>query len=119
MDDKSATEVLRREFAGEEGSFLFTLRMEFMWDRDAFSLLTEAMRLSCELHGDIPVLERWLAEGFWFLATFVQGHSQHPDFRLVYEPAYYAQAYERLWALADWFFRGYSPYMTGTGFEPL
>jgi hypothetical protein len=40
-------ELLRREFAAEEGSFLLQLRCDLHWDRGAFSRLEQAMRRVC------------------------------------------------------------------------
>ncbi len=118
-DTDSYLEVLRQEFDAEDGSFLLQLRVKYVWDKAAFTRLTEAMRVCCERHADAVTLERWLTEGFWYLYDFVRGHSTHPDFPRVYDEAYYAAAYERLWALASWFLMGLNPYLDGHGFEPL
>ncbi len=55
---------------------------------------------------------RWLASGFWYLAFFVQDHTSHPVWEktIAQEPEYFHRAYERLKALASWFFEGQSPW---------
>ena len=103
-------DVLRQQFVGVDGSFLFRLRGEFEWDRDAFSVLISAMRECCEALEGSEVLERWLAEGFWYLSTFVQGHTMHPHFKRVYSMDYYKRSFKQLFDLADWFFTGQYPY---------
>lgn len=90
-----------------------------MWDKAAFSRLTEAMRECCEAHIGAETLERWLADGFWSLAYFVRGHTMHPNFPRIHEIEYYEKAFERLDDLACWFFTGLRPYLDGAGFEPL
>ncbi|WP_329579307.1 hypothetical protein [Streptomyces sp. NBC_01361] len=64
-------EVLRREFEAEEGSFLLRLRGDLEWDRTAFSRLERAMRTVCERSQGSEKLDRWLAEGFYEIATCV------------------------------------------------
>jgi hypothetical protein len=112
-------DLLRHEFEANEGSFLLQLRVDHLWDRAAFTRLTEAMRECCEQHDSMVMVERWLAEGYWFLSSVVRDISEHPNFRRPFEADYYARAYQRLWNLADWFFTGLRPYLPGTGFEPL
>src|SRR6185437_11432252 len=58
------------------------------------------------------LLPQWLADGFWYLSTFVRGHTSHPAWEqtIAEEPEYFSQAYERLDALASWFFSGQSPW---------
>lgn len=114
--------VLRREFSAEEGSFLLELRGN-VWDKAAFTRLTEAMLECCRAYDrtqpptlfghvyDTETVPRWLAEGFWYVDTFVRGHTSHPawDDKKRREPDYYEAAYERLFDLADWFFTGQCP----------
>ena len=119
MESDAYLDVLRKEFAAEDGSFLLTMRIESKWDKDAFSRLVEAMKICCERYADRTLLERWLADGFWYLSATVEGHTQHPAFRRPYKQEYYERAYRRLWDLADWFFTGSRPYVPGHGFEPL
>src|SRR5215469_13257297 len=44
------------------------------------------------------LLPRWLAEGFWYLSTFVPGHTSHPAWQeqRTREQAYFDKAYCRL-----------------------
>lgn len=73
-------EVLRREFEAEEGSFLLRLRGDLEWDRTAFSRLERAMRTACERSQGSEKLDRWLAEGFYEIATWVPVWTSHPNF---------------------------------------
>lgn len=58
-------------------------------------------------------LPRWLADGFWFLSTFVRGYTSHPAWTqtIAREPEYFSNAYERLDDLASWFFSGCCPWI--------
>ena len=58
------------------------------------------------------MLPRWLAEGFWYLSTFVRAHTSHPAWQqtIAREPEYFSKSYERLNALASWFFSGELPW---------
>lgn len=106
----TAEEILRAEFAAENGSFLLLLRTELTWDTAAFERLTAAMLevVRTAEHGDkIP---RWLAEGFWLLDTFVSDWSSHASFPRPLPSEYYAAAYARLHDLAYWLFVGENPY---------
>jgi hypothetical protein len=64
-------------------------------------------------NGNDTMLPRWLADGFWYLSTFVRGHTSHPAWEkiIAQEPEYFSHAYERLDDLASWFFRGECPWI--------
>jgi hypothetical protein len=106
------------------------------WDTVAFSRLTAAMLACCQAYDtanttptlwpnvprDTAQVPRWLAEGFWYLATFVKDHTAHPAWRerIARAPTYYERAYRRLEDLADWFFSGSCPYQDPSrAFPPL
>ena len=110
---------LKYQFEAGEQSFLIKLRCEFEWDRESFSHLISVMKICCEKHKNKEALERWLVEGFWYFSYFVRDHTMHPDFRKPYPMEYYEEAFQRLHDLASWFFTGRSPYLDGTGFEPM
>jgi hypothetical protein len=113
-------EILKQEFEGTtEDSFLIQLRCNFYWDKEAFLRLITAMQICCEQNAANDKLERWQADGFFILNEFVKGLTSHPEFRKPYLPEYYEKAYRRLSDLANYFFSGHSPYIEGTGFEPL
>jgi hypothetical protein len=112
-------QILKHEFDAEEDSFLTQLRCNFYWDKNAFGRLTNAMKICCENYDKKELLERWMAEGFWFVQYFVKSHTSHPDFPKPYAPVYYEKAYERLDDLAYWFFLGQSPYLDEKGFEKI
>ena len=111
--------VLRREFEAEEGSFLLRLRSELEWDKGAFSALVLAMEGCAAESAGRPSIERWVAEGFWYLDWFVREWSSHPNFPRPHGEAYYEAAYGRLHDLAWWLFMGESPYEGKGPLAPL
>lgn len=111
--------ILRHEFEAGEASFLIQLRCDLQWDKVAFGRLSAAMLEACRAGAQDDRLERWLAEGFWYLQTFVRDWSGHPHFPRPHPAAYYDRALTKLDDLAFWFFTGKSPYEGQTGFEPL
>ena len=58
------------------------------------------------------LLPRWLAEGFWYVSTFVPAYTSQPVWQgqRTREPAYFDKAYRRLEGLASWFFTGQPPW---------
>lgn len=109
----------KTEFDAEPGSFLLRLRTELEWDQAAFTRLVETMHayVSATKYGD--TLERWIAEGFWYLSHFVRDWSQNPDFTRPFPAEYYEAAYERLHDLAYWLFHDERPYEEDRGFEKI
>jgi hypothetical protein len=77
------------------------------------------MEICCKANENSDILERWLAEGFWYLQIFVREHTMHPDFQRIYPQQYNEKAFQRLDDLAYWFFMGESPYLDNKGFDPL
>lgn len=59
--------VLRQDFEAGEGSFLLRLRPELVWVRGAFTRLQRAMRAVCKRMQDDDKLDRWIAEGFYYV----------------------------------------------------
>ena len=112
-------QTLRHEFEAGEGSFLIQLRPDLVWDRAAFSRMTEAMHACAVDLERSDARERWLAEFFWFLSSFVREWSSHPNFPKPFEATYYEAAYRCLDDLAWWFFRGESSYASGHIWKPL
>jgi hypothetical protein len=104
-------DLLRHEFSAEDGSFLVQLRVDLHWDRRAFSRLEQAMRRVCAQQESREQLDRWLAEGYWYMSDFVAGHISHPDFPRPEPAEYYQSAVRRLWDLQNWFVTGRSPYL--------
>lgn len=102
-------DVLRREFAGEDGSFLIQLRCNMNWDKESFSRLVDAMEACCKACERQQSLERWTAEGFWYLSWFVKQWTEHPNFPRPQPARYYEDALTRLDDLAFWFFMGCNP----------
>ena len=110
---------LRRALYGEEGSFLLALRIALEWDREAFSRLVVAMERYARAREGHPTLERWAAEGFWYLEGFVPEWSSHPSFPRPHGEDYYQAAYRRLHDLAYWLFLGESPYQGSGPLGPI
>lgn len=108
-----AIETLEGEFRAEEGSFLLRLRSDLTWDRAAFTRLERAMRAVCAHFQSTSQLDRWLADGFYEVATAVPGWTTHPNFPRPTPAAYHEACLERIGDLADWFFRGESSYDEG------
>ena len=108
--DADDLELLRREFSAQDGSFLLQLRIDLHWDRQAFSRLEQAMRRACALLESRDDLDRWLAEGYWYLSDFVPGHTSHPNFPRPEPEQYYNDCIQRIGDLTDWFFRGWHAY---------
>lgn len=112
--------ILRHEFTeADGGSFMLKLRLELEWDRDSFSKLIAAMERCARDHEGRPQIDRWVAEGFWYLGWFVRDWSSHPHFPRPHGEAYYSAAYERLHDLAWWLFFGESPYLKRAPLKPL
>jgi hypothetical protein len=111
-------EQLRAEFEGEDGCFLLRLRVELHWDRDAFRRLTDSMLHYLQSDRDPERIDRWVAEGFWYLNHFVKDWSSHPNFPKPLPHEYYEAAYERLYDLSYWLFMGESLYEGGS-MEPF
>jgi len=101
-------EILSNEFEAGPDSFLIKLRPDLVWDRIAFTRLTDAMRACCERQSGTDV-ERWIARGFWYVPRFVREWTTHPDFSKTEPTKYYDDAYQLLDDLAFWFFFGKSP----------
>ncbi|MFE7591615.1 hypothetical protein ACFU6K_19625 [Kitasatospora sp. NPDC057512] len=110
--------VLRQEFDAEEGSFLLRLRGELEWDRAAFTRLERA-RAACKQLQEEQKLDRWIAEGFYELATWVPSWTSHPNFPRPVPDSYYEDCIERLGDLADWFFRGWHDRSEGDSWVDL
>jgi len=104
----TARDVLRNEVEAGEESFLLQLR-EFYWDWEAFRRLTSAMYDVADEVNELPTIERWIAEGFWFCDTWIRSHTSHPNFRRPSEKEY-EEALELLNALAWYLFSGVSLY---------
>jgi hypothetical protein len=111
--------VLRNEFEAGEGSFLIQLRPHLVWDQTSFTRLILAMQRCCEEFSGAENLDRWMAQGFWYVPSAVRDWTMHENFPRLHPPDYYDKAYRRLDDLAYWFFLGESPYVNGTGFEPM
>ncbi len=116
--------VLKQEFAAADGSFMQSLRIALKWDPVAFNKLIEAMLKCCvdreavEHTYDVMV-ERWIAEGFWYYDHFIRQWVQNPSFPRIYADSYYAHALDRLHLLASWFFRGRCPCENRDVFGPI
>ena len=77
------------------------------------------MKEYCENEAEKEVVERWIAEGFWYIQWFTKDWTTHPNFPQPYSKEYYQKAYQLLDDLADYFFMGESPYLEGVEIELL
>ena len=111
--------VLKNEFEAGAGSFFIKLRPGLEWDKAAINQLTAAMKCCAEIKSNDTKLDRWLAEGFWFVPRFVREWTTHPNFPKVYSDEYYTKAFSQLDDLAYWYFMGQSPFENGKNFEEL
>jgi hypothetical protein len=111
--------ILRNEFDAGESSFLIKLRPNLEWDKVAFNRLIAAMKLCAERESSEQKLERWVAEGFWFVPRFIRDWATHPNFPRVHAKDYYERAFTRLEDLAYWYFMARSPYEDGRYFDDL
>jgi hypothetical protein len=103
--------VLHQEFEAAEGSFLIGLRGAGLeWDRTAFARLERAMRAACERVQHDDRLDRWMAEGFYYVPRFVRDWTTHPNFPRPQPQQYHEDCLQRLDDLADWFFHGWHVY---------
>ncbi|HXG47847.1 MAG TPA: hypothetical protein VNO52_09495 [Methylomirabilota bacterium] len=112
-------EGLKNEFEAGEDSVLIKLRPRLEWGKVAFNRLTSARKRCAETTSSDRMLERWVAEGFWFVSRDVRSWAAHPNFPRVQPTEYCNQAPTRLDDLAFWHFTGQSRCRNGTGFEEL
>jgi hypothetical protein len=64
------------------------------------------MRAACERVQGQEQVDRWMAEGFYYVSRFVRDWTAHPNFPRPRPRTYYEDCLERLDDLADWFFHG-------------
>jgi hypothetical protein len=95
-------DVLQREFAAADGSFLAIAQEELRWDKDAFRELLEAMRDGCIRCADDERLDRWMAHGFFYVPAFVRAWSLQPGFERP-DDAYWSRAIALLETLGHWY----------------
>lgn len=113
MQEQEIDELMQRlheAFAGGEGSFLLDLRERNAWSQPAFVQLVKDMRVACEVCAGEELLERWMADGFWYLPSFVQSWTSHPDFPRAEMPIDQRLATGLLEDLAHWFFTSECPW---------
>jgi hypothetical protein len=104
-------EKLQNEIA-EEGSFIYTLRIDLEWDWKAFRRLTRVLYDVAEANRGNQKVDLSVAHAFWFFDTWVRDHTSHPNFP---RPEYgYEDAIMLLDHLAYFFFMGESPFKDDT-----
>ncbi|WP_051572362.1 hypothetical protein [Cryptosporangium arvum] len=89
------------------------------WDRAGFGDMERAMRAVCAVYADRGHLDRWLAEGFYYVSTWVPVHTAHVDFPRPEPASYYEACTTRLQELAAWFFHGWHVYQEPHEWEDL
>lgn len=92
-------EVLKQEFDGEPGSFIRELRFGRGWNQAAYERLFVAMRECCKAHEGKEVVERWIADGFWYLSCY-------PEQSEPKVATYRTNAFLNFYHLASWLFSG-------------
>jgi hypothetical protein len=107
-------EVLRKqfmecEFEECEDAFLSKLRPNMNWDKDSFLELVTAMNVCCENYQSKDMVEKWVANGFWYIPQFIHDWTTHPNFPKSHSSEYYEKAYSLLNDLAFYFFIGAHP----------
>jgi hypothetical protein len=102
-------EGLKNEFDAEDGSFLINLRGGMIWDKHSFVWLVTLMQTCCKETNIEEKLDRWIAEGFWYIPQFSKDWSSHPNFPKHHSSKYYEKAYCLLDDLAYYFFTGNHP----------
>ena len=105
--------ILKDEFAGKEGSFLMTLRGEGKWSKTLFLRLFNAMVECCKANEGDDSIERWIADGFWYLSWYVKQEAEEFGFNT----KYYTNAITNLDHLAFWLFQNQG--RSDGEFEPL
>jgi hypothetical protein len=106
---ESYLNVLKNEFSAEENSFLFEFRCNLIWNQQSFVHLVSAMYECCEKQKTNKVVEKWIAEGFWYCSSFIKDWSTHSNFPKIYSSEYYEKSYNLLNDLAFYFFTGNHP----------
>ena len=99
-------DILRREHAGDEGSFLIQLRSGPGWDHDAFDQLFHAMHSCCKALSETDDIPRWIAELYWQLDWYVRQDIDRRWGDRDSVPEYYENAWTNLNHLAYWLFTG-------------
>jgi hypothetical protein len=102
--------TLRNEFEAGDASFLIQLRCDLHWSKAAFTRLVTAMEQCCADLENADHVDRWAADGFWYMSWFVQSWSSDENFPREFPDQYYRDAYELLFDLASYFFTGAHPY---------
>jgi hypothetical protein len=100
---------LAEEVDSPENVFLLELRPNMNWKKDCFHQLVREMYQCCEKYESKETLEKWIAEGFWYLSTFVKDWTTHPNFPKQHSNDYYEKSYILLEELAFYFFTGGHP----------
>jgi hypothetical protein len=106
-------DVLQYEFLYSEldtrDAFLIKLRVDLVWDETSFARLERAMTACCEaLRGDTRI-DRWIAEGFWYIGSFVERWTSHESWRADPARPVIDAGCARLFELCDWFFTDNEP----------
>ena len=102
--------ILKHEFAAGEGSFTLRLRCGH-WDKEAHARLFVAMRECCKAHDGQTRIERWIADGFWWLDFYTREHFADSD------DNYKANQSTNFNHLAFWLFTGQG--RADDEFEPI
>ncbi len=100
---------LRSEDEDCDNTFLIQIRVRLNWDKDLFLILVREMQICCRDYETEELVEKWIAEGFWYMSQFVRDWTTHPNFPKQFSSEYYEKAYCLLDDLAFYFFIGNHP----------
>lgn len=114
MDDnlrKLKKHFLSTEDEDCEDTFLIQVRAKLKWDKELFLILVAEMQNCCQRYESKDLIEKWIAEGFWYIPQFVRDWTTHPNFPKQYSEEYYEKAFSLLDDLAFYFFTSSNPRM--------
>lgn len=106
-----AIEQFQQEIDAKEGSFLLQLRCHVHWDWAAFHRLTAAMYALADKAQYQDQVDKWIAQGFWFIDTALADMSQHIQGQAgLADQARFKDALELIHDLCSFYFLGESPF---------
>lgn len=106
MDEFLQRDVDSDAYKRREEPFLIKLRIHLEWDAESFARLERAMTACCEAVQGETSVERWIAEGFWYVGWFVENWTSHEAWRADPARAAIDAGCNRLFELCNWFFTG-------------
>lgn len=97
------------EFTSQPESFMAGLK-QLQWDQAKLIALLQDLQRLCQLLDREEMIERWLADGFWYLPNFIKTWPEHPEFPKEQLPDNFQVVCGLLDDLAEWFFTDHCPW---------